>query len=91
LREIEKDSKKIQQKARKERNEEIRGLVSFVRKRDRRVIAHKKLLEEKAAKNRLKTQQNRLEQMRKRNAELDEQRQSLASSAMNDGYEEKLK
>jgi DnaJ homolog subfamily A member 5 len=91
LREIEKESKKIQQKARKERNEEIRSLVSFVRKRDRRVIAYKKLLEEKAEKNRLKTQQIRLEQMRKRNAELEEQRKSLAKNAINDGYEEKLR
>jgi DnaJ homolog subfamily A member 5 len=91
LREIEKESKKIQQRARKERNEEIRSLVSFVRKRDRRVIAYKKLLEEKAEKNRLKTQQNRLEQMRKRNAELEEQRKSLAKSNINDDYEEKLR
>lgn len=45
---LEKENNKIRQKARKERNEEIRELVNFVRKRDKRVIAHAKLVEEKA-------------------------------------------
>lgn len=45
---LEKENNKIRQKARKERNEEIRELVNFVRKRDKRVIAHAKLAEEKA-------------------------------------------
>lgn len=51
---MEKENNKIRQKARKERNEEIRRLVSFVRRKDRRVIEHTKLLQEKAEENRKK-------------------------------------
>ncbi|XP_019938006.2 dnaJ homolog subfamily C member 21 isoform X2 [Paralichthys olivaceus] len=46
---MEKDNKKTREKARKERNELVRQLVSFVRKRDRRVQAHRKLVEEQNA------------------------------------------
>ncbi|XP_060951279.1 dnaJ homolog subfamily C member 21 isoform X2 [Limanda limanda] len=46
---MEKDNKKTRDKARKERNELVRQLVSFVRKRDRRVLAHRKLVEEQNA------------------------------------------
>ncbi|KAI4467563.1 dnaj subfamily c member 21 [Holotrichia oblita] len=44
---IEKENDKIRQKAKRERNEEVRNLVAFVRKRDKRVQAHIKELEEK--------------------------------------------
>ncbi|KAJ8967324.1 hypothetical protein NQ317_001257 [Molorchus minor] len=44
---VEKENKKIRQKAKKERNEEIRNLVAFVRKRDKRVQAQKKIQEQK--------------------------------------------
>lgn len=39
-------SSKVRDKARKERSELVRQLVAFVRKRDKRVQAHKKLVEE---------------------------------------------
>lgn len=51
---LEKENNKIRQKARKERNEEIRQLVNFVRKRDKRVIAQAKLKKEKALENKKK-------------------------------------
>lgn len=51
---MEKENNKIRQKARKERNEEIRRLVSFVRRKDKRVIEHTKLLQEKAEENKKK-------------------------------------
>ncbi|XP_030745114.1 dnaJ homolog subfamily C member 21 [Sitophilus oryzae] len=54
LKVIEKENKKVRQKARKDRNEEIRSLVSFVRKRDKRVQAYKKEMEDKAIENRKK-------------------------------------
>lgn len=73
---IDKEHKKIQQKARKERNEEIRSLVLFVKKRDKRMVEYRKMLEEKAAHNRLKSQQNRLEQIRKRTDEIREQQRN---------------
>ena len=40
---------KVRDKARKEHNELVRQLVAFVRKRDKRVQAHKKLVEEQNA------------------------------------------
>ncbi|XP_038068653.1 dnaJ homolog subfamily C member 21-like [Patiria miniata] len=46
---MEKDNKKLRDAAKKEWNEEIRALVSFVRKRDKRVQAYRKRLEEKNA------------------------------------------
>nr|CAG4642599.1 EOG090X085R [Evadne anonyx] len=53
---MERDNKKLRDAGKKQRNEEIRQLVSFVRKRDPRVKAYIKLLEEKAAQNVIKTQ-----------------------------------
>ncbi|XP_041741315.2 dnaJ homolog subfamily C member 21 isoform X2 [Coregonus clupeaformis] len=46
---MEKENKKVRDKARKERSELVRQLVAFVRKRDKRVQAHKKLVEEQNA------------------------------------------
>jgi DnaJ homolog subfamily A member 5 len=41
VRAMEKENKKFREKARKARNEQIRTLVEFVRKRDKRIEAHK--------------------------------------------------
>ncbi|XP_065091585.1 dnaJ homolog subfamily C member 21 [Ochlerotatus camptorhynchus] len=90
LKAIEKENKKVQQKARKERNEEIRSLVMFVKKRDKRVQAYKKLLEERAEQNRIKSQQNRLEQIRRKQKEIEEQ-QKNSSNVFNEAYEEQLR
>lgn len=73
---VDKDHKKIQQKARKERNEEVRSLVLFVKKRDKRMAEYRKMLEDKAQQNRLKSEQNHLEQIRKRNELIKEQQQN---------------
>ncbi|KAL7036634.1 hypothetical protein ACKWTF_008887 [Chironomus riparius] len=73
---IDKEHKKIQQKARKERNDEVKSLVLFVKKRDKRMAEYRKMLEEKAAHNRLKSQQNRLDQIRKRTDEIREQQRN---------------
>lgn len=68
---IEKENEKIRQKAKKERNEEVRNLVAFVRKRDKRVQAYVKKLEEKKIENREKqkkiTTQKRLERIKQLN------------------------
>ncbi|CAH1773659.1 unnamed protein product [Owenia fusiformis] len=42
------ENKKLRDAAKKERNEEVRALVAFVRKRDKRVQAHRKRLEARA-------------------------------------------
>uniref|UniRef100_A0A0A1X9X6 DnaJ homolog subfamily C member 21 n=1 Tax=Zeugodacus cucurbitae TaxID=28588 RepID=A0A0A1X9X6_ZEUCU len=93
LREVEKEMKKVVQKARRERNEEVRNLVSFVRKRDKRVQAYKRVLEERAELNRKKQEQNRLEQIRKRQREVEEMRQNHKQIGHhnNDEYEAQLK
>lgn len=85
---VDKDHKKIQQKARKDRNDEVRSLVLFVKKRDKRMIAYRKMLEEKAQQNRLKSQQNHLEQIRKRNEEIKEQQKN---SRVTTEHEEQLR
>ncbi|KAL6096778.1 dnajc21 [Pungitius sinensis] len=59
---MEKENKKTREKARKERNELVRQLVAFVRKRDRRVQAHKKLVEEQNAEKIKKVEALRREQ-----------------------------
>ncbi|KAJ8895410.1 hypothetical protein PR048_000742 [Dryococelus australis] len=59
LRLIEKENKKIRDKARKQRNDEVRNLVAFVSKRDKRVQAHVKLMQERAANNVKKVEEAR--------------------------------
>lgn len=89
LREIEKETKKLAQKARKDRNEEVRALVSFVRKRDKRVQQYKLVLEEKAEQNRIKQDQKRLEQIKKNRLEVERMAQTTVFNV--DGYEEMLR
>ncbi|KAI4816677.1 hypothetical protein KUCAC02_008993 [Chaenocephalus aceratus] len=59
---MEKDNKKTREKSRKERNELVRQLVAFVRKRDRRVLAHRKLVEEQNAEKIKKAEEMRRKQ-----------------------------
>uniref|UniRef100_A0A023F7B1 DnaJ homolog subfamily C member 21 n=1 Tax=Triatoma infestans TaxID=30076 RepID=A0A023F7B1_TRIIF len=70
LRLMEKENKKIKDKARKERNEEVRALVAFVRKRDKRVQEYAQYLEKKAVENQKKMQALRKSQIIKRNEEM---------------------
>lgn len=73
---IEKENKKFRDKARKERNEEIRNLVAFVRKRDKRVQAWSKVLEEKAKENLKKSEEDRLRKLKERKDELENYKES---------------
>nr|XP_006199718.1 dnaJ homolog subfamily C member 21 [Vicugna pacos] len=59
---MEKENKKIRDKARKEKNELVRQLVSFIRKRDKRVQAHRKLVEEQNAEKARKAEEMRRQQ-----------------------------
>nr|XP_022913896.1 dnaJ homolog subfamily C member 21-like [Onthophagus taurus] len=67
----EKENEKVRQKARRERNEEIRNLVAFVRKRDKRVQAYRKILEAKKVEKREKqqrlTKEKKLERIKQLN------------------------
>ncbi|KAF5277453.1 hypothetical protein FQR65_LT15990 [Abscondita terminalis] len=51
---VEKENRKIRLKAKKDRNEEVRALVAFVRKRDKRVHENSKRMEAKVLENRQK-------------------------------------
>lgn len=59
---MEKENKKTREKARKERNELVRQLVAFIRKRDKRVQAHRKLVEEQNAEKTRKAEEFRRQQ-----------------------------
>ncbi|XP_063908238.1 dnaJ homolog subfamily C member 21 [Zophobas morio] len=67
----EKENKKVRMKAKKERNEEVRNLVAFVRKRDKRVQERTKLMEAKVLENRQKqevlSKQRRMERKKQLN------------------------
>lgn len=94
LRHVEKDTKKLAQKARKERNDEVRALVAFVKKRDRRVLEYRRLLEDRAEQNRIKQQEKRLEQIRRNRAEVEAemQRQKAGGvTAFSGDYEAQLR
>lgn len=76
LRLVEKENKKIRDKAKRERNEQVRNLVAFVRKRDKRVHAHAQRLAERASENARKVQQRQRQQLLERQKELQEHKAS---------------
>ncbi|NXU59038.1 DJC21 protein, partial [Turnix velox] len=80
---MEKENKKTRDKARKERNELIRQLVAFIRKRDKRVQAHRKLVEEQNAEKTRKAEEFRRQQKLKQ-AKLAEQYQEQSWITMSD-------
>lgn len=59
LRLAEKENKKVRDKAKRERNEQVRNLVAFVRKRDKRVQAYAMKLAERARENFRKAEERR--------------------------------
>ncbi|CAF4950936.1 unnamed protein product [Pieris macdunnoughi] len=89
---MEKENNKIRQKARKERNEEIRRLVSYVRRRDKRVIEHTKLLQERAEENKRKSEQIRRERIIQRQKEIEEAKMKEGESSFlqSEDYQKKL-
>ncbi|CAH2084930.1 unnamed protein product [Euphydryas editha] len=89
---MEKENNKTRQKARKERNEEIRRLVSFVRRRDKRVIEHTKQLQEKAEENRRKAELVRRERIIQRQKEIEEAKKKEGESSFlqSEEYQKKL-
>lgn len=80
---IEKENKKVRDKAKKERNDEIRNLVKFVRKRDKRVEAWSKVLEEKAKENLKKSEEHRRKKIMERKSELENYTESEWSKFSN--------
>lgn len=75
VRAMEKENKKVRDKAKKERNELVRNLVAFVRKRDKRVQAYAKKLEEKALENKKKAEVHKMQRLMERKKILQESKQ----------------
>ncbi|XP_034243677.1 dnaJ homolog subfamily C member 21 [Thrips palmi] len=63
---VERENKKIRDKARKERNEQIRNLVAFVRKRDKRVQAQAEIVKAEQAEKARLLEEKRKERLRER-------------------------
>lgn len=70
LRLMEKDNNKIREAARRQRNELVRSLVAFVKKKDKRLAEKKKEIECKRVENRKKTEENRRRQLQERQSQL---------------------
>ncbi|XP_054756276.2 dnaJ homolog subfamily C member 21-like [Lytechinus pictus] len=86
---IEKENKKKREAAKKEWNQQVQLLVSYVKKKDKRVQAHRKLMEEKAAERKRLEAERREKERKERarlHAELAEQGQKFK-----DEMEEQLK
>lgn len=83
LRQMEKENKKIRDKAKKERNEQVRNLVAFVRKRDKRVQANAKILQEKSKENKKKVEERKRQQLLERQKELKDHKESEWSKFSN--------
>lgn len=65
VRAMEKENKKLREPARKERNEKVRNLVEFVKKRDKRVKAYKEKIEQENMIKREKTKEKQRQQREK--------------------------
>lgn len=76
IRLMEKDNKKLRDQHRKARNEEVRALVAFVKKRDKRVQAHKKKEEEKKLEKAKKAEEQRKQQLLERNKSFESYKES---------------
>ncbi len=80
----EKENKKFREKAKKERNELVRSLVKFVRKRDKRIQSFNKELADKAAVNAQKTAEMRQRHLEERRQLLHEAQDNFGVSEMED-------
>lgn len=81
---MEKENKKLRDSARRSRNEEVRALVAFVRKRDKRVIEYRKTLEQKQEEQKKKFEEKREEARRNRNKMLEDYKEQEWMSLDND-------
>lgn len=79
----EKENRKVRDKARRERNEQVRNLVAFVRKRDKRVQAHAAKLAQRARENVRKVEERKKAQVLERQRLLREHTESEWSKFSN--------
>ncbi|XP_050443237.1 dnaJ homolog subfamily C member 21 [Adelges cooleyi] len=86
---MEKENKKIRDKAKKERNDEIQALVEFVRKRDKRVKAYAETVKQKSAENVKRMEEARRKRIKEKQIELSNYKESEWTKFSN--VEEELK
>ncbi|XP_076177765.1 dnaJ homolog subfamily C member 21 [Ptiloglossa arizonensis] len=80
---MEKENKKVRDKAKRERNEQVRNLVAFVRKRDKRVQAYAAKLADRAKENLKKVEERKKQQLLERQKQLREHKESEWSKFSN--------
>lgn len=87
---MEAENKKLRDAAKKERNEEIRALVKYVKKRDKRVQEYKKKLEERAEEIKKKAQEHRKRHLEESKRKMENYKETAWSSAahLEDHYKE---
>lgn len=73
---MEKENKKIRDKAKKERNDKIQALIEFVRKRDKRVKAYSESLKLKSAENTKRLEEARLKRIKEKQKEMADYKES---------------
>ncbi|KAF8773716.1 DnaJ subfamily C member 21 like protein [Argiope bruennichi] len=90
IRLMEKDNKKLREQFKKARNEEVRALVAFVRKRDKRVQAQKKKEEERKIEKAKRAEEIRKQQLLERNKSLESYKESewLSNSELENKFNE---
>ncbi|VVC24251.1 Zinc finger, double-stranded RNA binding,DnaJ domain, conserved site,Zinc finger C2H2-type,DnaJ [Cinara cedri] len=86
---MEKENKKIRDKAKKERNDEIQALIEYVRKRDKRVKAYSEYLKLKSAENNKRMEEARQRRLKEKQKEMANYKESDWSKFSN--VEEELK
>ncbi|XP_071575234.1 dnaJ homolog subfamily C member 21 [Temnothorax nylanderi] len=86
-----KENKKVRDKAKRERNELVRNLVAFVRKRDKRVQVYAAKLAERARENFRKAEERRKEQLLERQRLLRDQSQAESEWSKFSNMEAQLK
>lgn len=80
---MEKDNKKVRDEAKKDRNEEVRALVEFIKKRDKRVKAHAEYVKEKKHNNLKKAEVQRQIKLKQRQEEIANHQESEWSKFSN--------
>ncbi|ELU15945.1 hypothetical protein CAPTEDRAFT_220238 [Capitella teleta] len=80
---MEQENKKLRDKAKKERNDEVRALIAYVRKRDKRVVAYKKKLEQRAKEIARMAEERKQQQLAERRKEMKDYQETSWSAMSN--------
>lgn len=79
-RQMEQENKRLRNKARKERNEEVRALVAYVKKRDPRIQEYNKLMQERTLERNKLAEERRMNEKKKKLEVMEQYKESDWSS-----------